>query len=262
MRASAGVVLAGGRSSRMGSAKAGLEWHGSTLLWRTVCVLGRATHGPVVVVRAPGQDLPPVPQGTEVVADPREGLGPVQGIAAGLAVLGGRAEFAFVAATDLPFLHPEFVRRVVRATQDGAEVGLPVTRGFRQPLAAAYRTTLAPLASELVAAGMLRPAELFARCEVAVLDEAALLADPVLAAADPALDSVINVNEPGEYAAARSRPPPEVTVRAHCVRHARQVWQVRLRGPRRATRPRRNYRGGSERSRRGARPRRDGHSKR
>jgi molybdopterin-guanine dinucleotide biosynthesis protein A len=32
----AGVVLAGGRSSRMGTAKAALEWHGSTLLRRTV----------------------------------------------------------------------------------------------------------------------------------------------------------------------------------------------------------------------------------
>src|SRR5215470_2653915 len=106
MPGSAGVVLAGGRSLRMGSAKAALEWHGSTLLWRTVCIIGRATGGPVVVVRAAGQDLPDLPADTEVVDDPREGLGPVQGIAAGLIALADRAEFAFVASTDLPFLHP------------------------------------------------------------------------------------------------------------------------------------------------------------
>ncbi|MGH3167275.1 MAG: molybdenum cofactor guanylyltransferase, partial [Trebonia sp.] len=35
MATSAGVVLAGGRSSRMGTPKAALEWHGSTLLYRT-----------------------------------------------------------------------------------------------------------------------------------------------------------------------------------------------------------------------------------
>jgi molybdenum cofactor guanylyltransferase len=213
MPAFAGVVLVGGRSSRMGAAKAALEWHGSTLLWRTVCVIRRATSGPVVVVRAPRQDLPAVPPGTEVVTDPCEGLGPAQGIAAGLTALAGRAEVTFVAATDLPFLHPEFVRRVVRATQTGADVALPVVGGFRQPLAAAYRTTLAPVAGQLVAAGMLRPTQLFARCEVAMLDEAALLADPALAAADAALDSVVNVNDPAEYRAARSRPAALVTIR-------------------------------------------------
>ena len=44
------------------------------------------------------------------------------------------------------------------------------------------------------------------------LDEAALRADPVLAALDPGLDSVVNVNEPADYQAARAAPAPEVTV--------------------------------------------------
>ncbi len=135
----------------MGTPKAALEWHGSTLLRRTVGIIARATGGPVVVVRAPGQDLPPLPPQTEVVDDPREGLGPVQGLAAGLAALTGRAEAAFVSSTDMPFLHPAFVRRVLRAVQDGADVGLPVARGYPQPLAASYRVTLAPVAAKLVA---------------------------------------------------------------------------------------------------------------
>jgi molybdopterin-guanine dinucleotide biosynthesis protein A len=208
----AGVVLAGGRSSRMGSPKAALEWHGSTLLWRTVAIIGRATDGPVVVVRAPGQELPALPPDTEVVDDPREGQGPVQGIAAGLAALTDRADVAFVSSTDMPFLHPAFVRRVVRAADDGADVGLPVARGFRQPLAASYRIALAPAAERLVRDGRLKPAFLFEQCNVAVLDEEALRADPVLAALDPELDSVLNVNEPADYQSARLRPAPAVTV--------------------------------------------------
>jgi len=59
----AGVVLAGGRSSRMGAPKAALDWHGSTLLRRTVSVVARAVTGPVLVVRAPGQPLPDLPPG-------------------------------------------------------------------------------------------------------------------------------------------------------------------------------------------------------
>ncbi|MGD0702227.1 MAG: molybdenum cofactor guanylyltransferase [Trebonia sp.] len=218
----AGVVLAGGRSSRMGAPKPALEWHGSTLLRRTVGIVARATGGPVVVVRASGQQLPPLPLGTVVVDDPREGKGPVQGIAAGLAALAAlgtpgtpasAAETAFVSSTDLPFLHPAFIQCVLRAlTEDAADVALPVARGFRQPLAAAYRVSLAGTAERLVSAGRLRPALLFDECVVTRIGEARLRRDPVLAALDPALDSVRNVNSPADYLAARSLPAPEVAV--------------------------------------------------
>jgi molybdenum cofactor guanylyltransferase len=208
----AGIVLAGGRSSRMGTPKAALEWHGSTLLRRTAGIAARATDGPVVVVRAQGQALPALPAQVEVIDDPREGMGPIQGLAAGLAAIAGRAEIAFVCSTDMPFLHPAFVRRVLRAAAEGADVGLPIARGYPQPLAAAYRTTLAPVAERLVKEGRLRPAFLFDECVVTRLDEAALRADPILAALDPDLDSVVNINEPADYEAARSRLAPEVTI--------------------------------------------------
>jgi molybdopterin-guanine dinucleotide biosynthesis protein A len=212
MSSPAGIVLAGGRSSRMGTPKAALEWHGSTLLRRTVGVISRVTGGPVVVVRAPGQALPPLPPHVEVVDDPREGLGPVQGLAAGLAAVADRAEIAFVSSTDLPFLHPAFIRRVLRAVPDGADVGLPLVRGYPQPLAAAYRTALAPVAARLAAQHRLRPAFLLEACTVARLGEDALRADPVLAALDPDFDSVVNINEPADYQVARERPAPEVMI--------------------------------------------------
>jgi molybdenum cofactor guanylyltransferase len=227
MPRSAGIVLAGGRSSRMGAPKAGLEWHGSTLLRRTAGILARVTDGPVLVVRAAGQELPELPPSVEVVEDPREGKGPLQGIAAGLTAVGERADVAFICSTDLPFLHPAFVRRMLRVVggqddpgdpsrcPDGRpapDVGLPLARGYPQPLAAAYRTTLAALASRLVGQDRLRPAYLFEECEVRRLDDTALLADPALAAFDPELDSVLNVNEPADYWAARDRPAPEITI--------------------------------------------------
>jgi molybdopterin-guanine dinucleotide biosynthesis protein A len=198
----------------MGTPKAALEWHGSTLLRRAVGILARVADGPVVVVRAAGQDLPVLPAGTMVVEDPAEGKGPVQGIAAGLAALAGQAEAAFVSSTDMPFLHPAFVRHVLRVVrEDGVDVCLPVARGYMQPLAAAYRTSLAGTVARLVKEDRLRPAFLFGECAVRRLDDAALKSDPLLAALDPELDSVLNVNEPGDYQAARARPAPEVTVR-------------------------------------------------
>jgi molybdenum cofactor guanylyltransferase len=211
---SAGVVLAGGQSSRMGTPKAALEWHGSTLLRRTAGILARVTNGPVVVVRACGQDLPDLPKGTLIADDPREGKGPVQGIAAGLAALRGHADIAFISSTDMPFLHPAFARRVLRVLEDSetTDVALPFARGFKQPLAAAYRVSLAGTAERLVAEDRLRPAFLFDQCAVETLDDTALKQDPALAALDPDLDSVLNVNTPADYEAARARPAPDVTV--------------------------------------------------
>ncbi|WP_300019628.1 molybdenum cofactor guanylyltransferase [Pseudonocardia sp.] len=211
----AGVVLAGGRSSRMGTAKAALEWHGSTMLYRTVALLGRTVDGPLVVVASPGQVLPPLPAGAEVVADPVEGRGPLVGIGAGLAAVAGRAPVAFVCSTDMPFLHPAFVRRVLSAVRPGVDVALPHARGFRQPLAAAYRPDLAALVRAILEEhppGKLGPGLLFARCAVARLDDAALLADADVARLDPDLDSVLNVNTPDEYTAARARQAAVVRV--------------------------------------------------
>jgi molybdenum cofactor guanylyltransferase len=231
MPGAAGIVLAGGASARMGTAKAALEWHGSTLVRRVTGVLARAVGGPVVVVRAAAQPLPPLASGVEVIEDPRAGLGPVQGIAAGLAAVAGRAEFAFVCATDMPFLHPMFVRAVLAAA--GGETGgngpgtrlnmmvpgaarpdavLPVAGGYPQPLAAAYRTALAAEAGRRAAAGQLRLGLLLQDCAVRRLDEDALLGCRELAALDPGLESLINLNTPEDYARARARPAPEITV--------------------------------------------------
>jgi molybdenum cofactor guanylyltransferase len=211
--AAAGIVLAGGRSSRMGTPKAALEWHGSTLLRRVTGIVARATGGPVIVVRAPGQALPALPRGVEVTEDAREGGGPLQGLAAGLAAIGGRAQVAFVSSTDAPLLHPAFVRVVVGALDDEHDIALPRAAGFPQPLAAAYRTALLPEIEELIATDRLRLTSLFEACRVRQMDEAMLLADPAVAAFDPALDSVLNLNEPADYEDARARPAPEIAVR-------------------------------------------------
>jgi molybdopterin-guanine dinucleotide biosynthesis protein A len=213
MAVAAGIVLAGGRSSRMGTPKAGLEWHGSTLLRRVTGVVARSVDGPVVVVRAPGQELPDLPAGVEVTEVAREGRGPLQGLAAGLAAVGDRADVAYVSSTDVPLLHPRFVRRVLDALDDDVDVALPHVGGFPHPLAAAYRVGLLPIVERLIAEDRMRPAFLYEACRVRRLDAAALLQDPALAALDPELDSVLNLNEPGDYEAARSRPAPEITIR-------------------------------------------------
>jgi molybdopterin-guanine dinucleotide biosynthesis protein A len=189
----------------MGSPKAALSWHGSTLLRRVAGLVGRVVDGPVVVVSAPGQELPWLPPTVRVVSDAFEGRGPLQGLAAGLEALIGEADVAYVSSTDVPLLHPAFVARVVGALTDGFDVALPEVGGYRQPLAAAYRVDLLEIVEELIAADLMRPAHLFERCRVLTLDDGAL-------GRVGALDSVMNINEPADYERVLALPRPEVSV--------------------------------------------------
>lgn len=215
MVAVAGVVLAGGRSTRMGTSKAALEWHGSTLVRRVAGIVARSVDGPMFVVAAPGQCLPTLPPEIAVVADPREGRGPLQGLAVGLAAAAAvPASVAFVCSTDMPLLHPAVVRRVVAGLHDSVDVALPVVHSRRQPLVAAYRTTLAGPVADWVDGGERRMTVVAERSRVNVLQSRDLLADAAVRAADPELSSLSNLNTPQDYRAARARPAPPVTVRS------------------------------------------------
>ncbi|WP_437506902.1 molybdenum cofactor guanylyltransferase [Sorangium sp. So ce1099] len=197
----AGVVLCGGRSSRMGRPKAWLPFGGEALLQRVVRRLGEAAW-PIAVVAAPGQELPPLPEGVQVVRDPEEGRGPLQGIAAGLAAVAPLAERAYVSATDAPFLHPAFVRRLADLQAGGYAVAVPRADGHHHPLGAVYACSVRGEAEALLAEGRLRLSSLFERARTLVAEPELLLADPRLLEADPALRSLRNLNTPEDYAAA------------------------------------------------------------
>jgi molybdopterin-guanine dinucleotide biosynthesis protein A len=156
----------------------------------------------VVVVAAVGQDVPPLPEGIEIVRDAVSGRGPLQGIAAGLDALAGRVEAAFVSSTDAPFLHPALIRRLVALRGDAYDIVAPRAQGHYHPLAAVYGVAARAEIAALLAADRLRPFFLFERLRTRFADEALLLEDAELLAADPALRSLRNVNTPEEYAAA------------------------------------------------------------
>jgi molybdopterin-guanine dinucleotide biosynthesis protein A len=200
----AGVVLAGGRSRRMGTDKAALRWGTTTLLAHVCARVAEAVDGPVIVVGAPGQEPPALPAGVRYAADATEGGGPLVGILAGLVAATDEADAVYVSAVDMPHLRPAFVRRVLQGLDETTDVVLPEAHGFRHPLAAAYRTALAGPLGEIVTAGGFKPAELYAVVRTRVVGPEWLLADPVLQAQDPDLDSLLNVNDPAAYAAAHA----------------------------------------------------------
>jgi molybdopterin-guanine dinucleotide biosynthesis protein A len=190
----AGVVLCGGRSSRMGRPKAWLPFGGELMLPRVVRVLGEVVE-PVVAVAAPGQDVPDLPATVRVVRDEVGGKGPLGGLCAGLAALEGEADAAYLSSCDVPFLKPGFVRRVIDLL-DGHAACVPRVAGHFHPLAAAYRVSVLPHARALLAADRLRPAFLFEAVPTRVVGP------HDLADIDPDCASLRNLNTPEEYEAA------------------------------------------------------------
>ena len=202
------IVLTGGRSSRMGRPKETLAFEGEPLLAR---VVGRvaAVARPVVVVAAPGQALPTLPPWARIARDAGEGGGPVEGLAAGFAAFGPEIQAVFVTTTDAPFVHAALVRRLValRSTADGPpwDAVVPVVAGRAQPLCAIYATRVHAEVRAMLRDGQRRAGLLADRVRTLFADEAVLLADPALRAADGELLSLRGVNTPAEYEAALAR---------------------------------------------------------
>jgi molybdopterin-guanine dinucleotide biosynthesis protein A len=175
----------------MGRPKAWLPFGEETMLARVVRLLGEVV-APVVVVAAPGQDVPELPPGVTVVRDPERGRGPLQGLAAGLESLRGKADAAYLSSCDVPLLRTAFVRRLIELLGEH-DIAVPEVRGYRHPLAAVYRLEVGALAERLLAEDRLRPAFLFeqARTRVVRPEE--------LADVDPDFASLRNLNTPAEY---------------------------------------------------------------
>lgn len=189
-----GIVLCGGRSSRMGQSKALLPFGPEVMLQRVVRILGEAVR-PIVVVAAVGQELPQLPDEVLIARDEREALGPLGGLAVGLGALRSRVEAAYVTAVDAPLLRPEFVRQMIDLLGE-FDLAIPRDGKFHHPLAAVYRTRLEDDVRALLEANRLRPFFLLERVRAREVDI------DELRAVDPELASLRNTNTPEDYAAA------------------------------------------------------------
>jgi molybdenum cofactor guanylyltransferase len=210
----AGIVLAGGRSLRMGRDKAAVDWHGVPLLHHVCAVVRRGTGGgPVVVVGAHGEEPRDVPAWASVTCDAVAGVGPMQGLLAGLQALPADVERIFLATADVPLLCSGYVEAVIAtlAAEPGLDALIPFVRRYRHPLLAAYRVSAAHRLAERLARGERRAGQIFdGRLRLA--DGSELLRCAGLARQDPGLLSVDDVDTPERLDEARRRPLPLVTV--------------------------------------------------
>lgn len=143
------VVLAGGRSTRLGGVdKTALQIDGVAMLTTVLTAAAGAGAAPIVVMGASRPDLAPpeVLDAVRFVADPVEQGGPAAALAAAIATLGQPAPpYLFVLAADLPHVSAEALRDLASslATADpGVDAVVPVdAEGRSQWLFSVWRTT-------------------------------------------------------------------------------------------------------------------------
>ncbi len=189
------IVLAGGRSSRMGRPKALLTFDGQPLIVHVVSLL-RSMGSQVVVVAAPDQDLPPLP--ATLVHDEVSFQGPVGGLCYGLAA--AVTDLSFVTSCDSVFLNPALIRHLLDSVA-GYDVAVPHWQGRFQPLHAVYRRSVLPRLEEQLAQGDLRPVHLFDKVRTKTIDE------EEIRGIDPEGASFFNMNTPEDYEEALKRWP-------------------------------------------------------
>jgi len=125
-----GVILAGGRSSRMGRDKAGLELGGISFFERILTVFHSLFPNVLIAGDRPDLAAPDLPCFPDLY--PGSALG---GLHTGL--LAAETPYIFVAACDMPCPDPELIRAIV-ARRSGYDVVVPRTPAGLEPLFALY----------------------------------------------------------------------------------------------------------------------------
>jgi molybdopterin-guanine dinucleotide biosynthesis protein A len=159
-------ILAGGKSSRMGTDKAFLDFDGRTLLERTL-ELARSVTADVRIVG----DREKFAQFAPVVEDVFPGHGPLGGIHA--ALRSSSSDLNLMLAVDAPFISRALLQYLIREAHHAPEatVVVPCCNKHRQPLCAIYRREFAEVAEEALIAGRNRIDVLFDMVKSRVIGE-------------------------------------------------------------------------------------------
>jgi molybdenum cofactor guanylyltransferase len=186
-----GVILAGGKSRRMGRDKAFLPFGNGVLIERVIEVVRRVTDELLLITNTPEQYQG---FGLPMVSDVIPEAGSLGGIYTGL--VHAKTPHSLALACDMPFVKPEFLRFLCEMAAE-ADVIIPKNPEDFQPLCAVYAQTCREPIRQRIETGRLKITGFFDQVRVRVI------AGEVLARYDPHDAMFFNANTPEEYEKAR-----------------------------------------------------------
>ena len=192
-----GVLLAGGKSRRMGEDKRHLAVGEQTLLERGLAVL-QSTFREVLVVIA--QDSPPLSIDARVVRDLVPDCGSLGGLYTGLTQ--ATTPYIFVVACDMPFLNQAVIAQFMsrRAT---ADIVIAKLDDRLHPMHALYSKRCVPALEQMIRARQLKIQEIVSQSSLRIR----YVTETDLLTIDPSGHSFYNVNTMADLEAARSLLP-------------------------------------------------------
>ncbi|HEU4685578.1 MAG TPA: molybdenum cofactor guanylyltransferase [Nitrospira sp.] len=188
-----GVLLAGGKSRRMGEDKRYLSIEGQSLLERSAAAL-RAVFRTVFVIIA--QDSPPLTMEVPVFRDMIADRGSLGGLYTGLKQ--SKTGHVFVVACDMPFLDPGTMRWFA-GLKDGFDVVMARLENRLHPMHALYSQRCVPVLEEMVVRRDLKIQRLLGNPSLAVR----IVEEKELKDLAPDARGFFNVNTPADLEAAR-----------------------------------------------------------
>ena len=202
------MIIAGGKSSRMGQDKRFLAVDNCSLLemmlQKTVqqhfaesylCAESRQVDGLAELAKRYGLD---------VVTDSRQGAGPLEGVRSGLAQL--KADYVLALSCDMPLFRYAVIRPLLAEAQ-GEWAVIPVVKGRRQPLVGLYHRKILPVVEAALQRGDYKISQVIDRVPHKLVEW-------------PDSDVFFNVNRPADFRLVQGRlanahrPVPLVTVSA------------------------------------------------
>ncbi|OIJ11643.1 molybdenum cofactor guanylyltransferase [Anaerobacillus arseniciselenatis] len=187
------IILAGGKSSRMGQNKALLPINGLANIERIKNQLASTFENIILVTNDKEKyrflNIP-------TVSDNYQNKGPLAGIEAGLSA--SNNDVNIVVACDMPFVSDEIAQFLVQESE-GFDAVIPVINGKQHPLFAVYKKTVLSEVTECIQSDQLRLKHLLQRMKVNYISEEKLLNKEI----DNIEQVFYNMNHPSEYEEAK-----------------------------------------------------------
>lgn len=157
-----GIVLAGGKSSRFGTNKALVQFHGKPLVKWVIEPMGKVVDE-IILSLSSEPDIPNFVEtigiDIKMVKDVHPGLGPISGLLSSFKEAKG--EYVAVAPCDSPFIKPELYELLFEKAK-GYDGAVPFINNFWEPIHAVYkRKTFITAMEEALHEGKKRPADTY-----------------------------------------------------------------------------------------------------